>query len=59
MRPSFFQHQSIKQNQESTMKLAIAGGSVVDAAHFNESLLEIITRRLRQLIDTLKQPGRP
>ncbi|MDU3074932.1 MAG: protease FtsH-inhibitory lysogeny factor CIII [Mixta calida] len=41
------------------MKLAIAGGAVVDAAHFNESLLEIITRRLRQLIDTLKQPGRP
>lgn len=44
------------------MNYAIAGGAVVDAAHFNESLLELITRRLRtgwrNLIDTLNQPGR-
>lgn len=45
------------------MNYAIAGGAVVDAAHFNESLLELITRRLRSgwksLINTLSQPGRP
>lgn len=45
------------------MNLAIAGGSVVDAAQLNESLLDIITRRLRSawrsFIDTLCQPGKP
>lgn len=45
------------------MNLAIAGGSVVDAAQLNESLLDVITRRLRtgwrSLIDTLSQPGNP
>ncbi len=45
------------------MNLAIAGGSVVDAALLNESLLDVITRRLRSgwrsFIDALTQPGRP
>jgi len=41
------------------MTLTICGGFVVDIDSPTESLLEIITRRLRQLIDTLKQPGRP
>ncbi|WP_158782210.1 protease FtsH-inhibitory lysogeny factor CIII [Pantoea sp. BAV 3049] len=45
------------------MNLAIAGGSVVDAALLTESLLDVITRRLRSgwrsLIDTLNQRGNP
>ncbi|WP_313752436.1 protease FtsH-inhibitory lysogeny factor CIII [Mixta calida] len=44
------------------MTLSIAGGPVVGFTQ-NESLLELITRRLRtgwrNLIDTLNQPGRP
>ncbi|WP_275553681.1 protease FtsH-inhibitory lysogeny factor CIII [Mixta sp. Marseille-Q2659] len=44
------------------MTLSIAGGPVVGFTQ-NESLLDLITRRLRtgwrNLIDTLNQPGRP
>lgn len=38
------------------MQLAFAGWPV---AAPSESLLDIITRRVRSLIDILKQPGRP
>ncbi len=45
------------------MNYAIAGGAVVGAAQFDESLLDVITRRARQsfrrFIDILNQRGRP
>lgn len=45
------------------MNLAIAGGTVMDAANLNESQLDRITRQLRAgwkwLVDTLNQPGTP
>ena len=45
------------------MSYSIAGGVSMGAAQFNESLLDVITRRLRtswrSLIDTLNQRGNP
>ncbi|WP_143807662.1 protease FtsH-inhibitory lysogeny factor CIII [Pantoea septica] len=45
------------------MNYAIAGGAVVGSAQFDESLLDVITRRLRtgwrSLVDTLNQRGNP
>ena len=45
------------------MIYTIAGSSVMDAAQFNESQLERLTRQLRAgwkgLIDFLTQPGTP
>jgi hypothetical protein len=45
------------------MIFAIAGGARMGAFQLNESLLEIITRRMRVigrwLKDTLNQPGNP
>ena len=52
-----------KPNRSSPMIYAIAGSSVMDAAQFNESQLERLTRQLRAgwkgLIDFLTQPGQP
>ncbi|MCT4710304.1 protease FtsH-inhibitory lysogeny factor CIII [Enterobacteriaceae bacterium H11S18] len=49
------------------MMYAIAGSTIMDAAHLHESQLERITRQLRAglragwkwLVDTLNQPGTP
>jgi len=45
------------------MNYAIAGGAVVGSAQLDESLLDVITRRLRtgwrSLVDTLNQRGNP
>jgi len=47
----------------STMNLAIAGGTIVDAAQLYPSQLTRLTERLRTicrwLTDTMKQPGKP
>lgn len=51
------------QQQEQPMMYVISGGAVMGAAQLNESLLEIITRRMRcigrWLKDTLNQRGEP
>jgi len=45
------------------MNYAIAGGAIVGAAQLNESLLDVIIRRLRtgwrNLISTLNERGQP
>lgn len=51
------------QHKEPPMIYAIAGGARMGAFQLNESLLERITRKLRdgwkRLIDVLNQPGVP
>ncbi|PUW50092.1 protease FtsH-inhibitory lysogeny factor CIII [Cronobacter sakazakii] len=37
------------------MNYAIAGGAIVGAAQLNESLLDLITRRMRGICKTLKE----
>lgn len=37
------------------MTFAIAGGAVLGAAQLNESLLDLITRRMRGICKTLKE----
>lgn len=59
MAPFFYTKQI---NRNPTMTLSIAGGPVVGFTQ-NESLLELITRRLRtgwrSFVDTLNQRGNP
>lgn len=45
------------------MNYSVAGGPIVGFTQFNTSLLDTITRRVRQsfrrFIDIINQPGRP
>ncbi|WP_419717631.1 protease FtsH-inhibitory lysogeny factor CIII [Erwinia aphidicola] len=54
---------SCNQYRKPTMNYAIEGGAIVGFTLQTESLLDVITRRLRtgwrSLIDTLNQPGNP
>ena len=62
-RGHFFNQTTPTHLRMSTMNLAIAGGTIVDAAQLYPSQLTRLTERLRTicrwLTDTMKQPGRP
>jgi len=63
MQGPFFNHTTPTHLRMSTMNLAIAGGTIMDAAQLYPSQLTRLTERLRTicrwLTDTMKQPGRP